>query len=237
MGRSARLRARSAGSGLVVVGIVGLGLGAGGGAGFGQVVGGAGIDLPTSKQIAAPVPGDPQRTNGLPLSMAVSPDGRWVVTVNAGYGTWESGYMQSLAVVDTRTGKVTDSPDERTLVNARQTLYSGLVFSADGRHLYGTVGSLSDPEGKEAGDTGNGVVVYGFADGRLTRERVIKIALQPLAGRAADEAGWRGGRGAGRAVSGGDRAGAQAVGGPGGPGSWEGGGRYRSAAGCGQSFR
>ncbi len=140
------------------------------------------IDLPTSKQISRPVPGQPQRLNSLPISMAVSPDGRWVVTVNAGYGTWESGYMQSLAVVDTRTGAVTDSPDERTMVEAGQTLYSGLAFSADGRHLYGTVGSLTDPEGKKKGDTGNGIVVYGFADGRLTRERVLKIGLQALAG-------------------------------------------------------
>ena len=139
------------------------------------------IDLPTSKQIGRPAPGAPQRTNGLPMSMAVSPDGRWVVTVDAGYGTWESGYRQSLSVVDTRTGAVVDSPDERTMVGAKQTLYSGLAFSGDGRHLYGSVGSISDPEGKEAEDTGSGVVVYGFADGKLTRERVVKIPLQKLA--------------------------------------------------------
>ena len=63
---------------------------------------GQAIDLPTSKQIVRPVPGSPQRLNGLPMSMAVSPDGRYVVTVNAGYGTFESNYMQSLAVIDTR---------------------------------------------------------------------------------------------------------------------------------------
>ncbi len=33
--------------------------------------------------------------------MAVSPDRRYVVTVNAGYGTYESQYEQSLAVLDT----------------------------------------------------------------------------------------------------------------------------------------
>ena len=54
---------------------------------FGQA-----IDLPTSKQIVRPVPGGPQRLNSLPMSMAVSPDGRYVVTVNAGYGTFESQY-------------------------------------------------------------------------------------------------------------------------------------------------
>ena len=53
---------------------------------------GQAIDLPTSKQIVRPVPGSPQRMNSLPMSMAVSPDGRYVVTVNAGYGTFESEY-------------------------------------------------------------------------------------------------------------------------------------------------
>ncbi len=162
----------------VVTGLVWFGAGVA----LAQTGGGAGIDLPTSKQIARPAPGDPQRINGLPTSMAVSPDGRWVVTVNAGYGTFESGYMQSLTVVDTRTGKAVDSPDARTLVDARQTLYSGLAFSADGRHLYGSIASLTDPEGKREGDTGSGVQVYGFADGRLTRERVLKLPMQPLAG-------------------------------------------------------
>ena len=61
-------------------------------------------DLPTSKQLIGPIPGHPQRLNSLPMSMAVSPDGRYVVTVNAGYGTFESNYEQSLAVLDTQTG-------------------------------------------------------------------------------------------------------------------------------------
>ena len=42
------------------------------------------IDLPSSKQLIGKAPGHPQRTNGLPISMAVSLDGRYVVTVNAG---------------------------------------------------------------------------------------------------------------------------------------------------------
>src|ERR1700742_2203557 len=97
---------------------------------------GAGDRSATSKQIVRPVPGGPQRINSLPMSMAISPDGRWVVTVNAGYGTVESGYKQSLAVLDTKTGEVQDYPDERTGLKAKQTLYSGLAFSADGKHLY-----------------------------------------------------------------------------------------------------
>src|SRR6266851_1157164 len=151
---------------------------------FGQA-----IDLPTSKQIVRPVPGSPQRLNSLPMSMAVSPDGRYVVTVNAGYGTFESGYMQSLAVMDTRTGTVADFPDGRTPVDAKQTLYSGLAFSGDGRHVYASMGSISDPMGDGGKKVGNGVVVYGFGGssdgssdgGKIVPERMIRIPLQQLA--------------------------------------------------------
>src|SRR5260370_32756687 len=97
---------------------------------------GQAIDLPTSKQIVRPVPGSPQRLNSLPMSMAVSPNGRYVVTVNAGYGTFESGYMQSLAVMDTTTGTVADYPDDRTVIGAKQTLYLGLAFNRDGRAIF-----------------------------------------------------------------------------------------------------
>ena len=138
------------------------------------------IDLPTSKQLP-PVPGAPQRLNSLPMSMAASPDGRYVVTVNAGYGTYESGYMQSLAVVDTRTGKVEDFPDDRTGLDAKQTLYSGLAFSADGRQVYASMASLTNPVGDGAKKTGSGVVVYGFENGKITRSRFLPIGLQKLA--------------------------------------------------------
>ena len=72
------------------------------------------VDLPSSKQIVGVAPGNPQRVNSEPVSMAVSPDGRYVVTVNAGYGTFESKYEQSLAVMDTRTGRVVDFDDGQT---------------------------------------------------------------------------------------------------------------------------
>jgi DNA-binding beta-propeller fold protein YncE len=145
-------------------------------AGVGQA-----IDLPTSKEIVRPVPGSPKRLNSLPMSMAVSPDGRYVVTVNAGYGTFESGYMQSLAVMDRRTGIVTDFPDDRTLVGAKQTLYSGLAFSRDGKHIYASMGSTSDPVGDGEKKVGNGVVVFGFSEGKIVQEGMLKIGLQQLA--------------------------------------------------------
>jgi DNA-binding beta-propeller fold protein YncE len=138
------------------------------------------IDLPTSKQIVRPVPGGPRRLNSLPMTMAVSPDGRYVVTVNAGYGTFESKYAQSLAVMDTKTGTLADFPDANTGPGSKQTLYSGLAFSGDGRHIYASMGSESDPLGEKKSDTGSGVVVYGFNDGRITREGLLKIPLQQL---------------------------------------------------------
>ena len=137
------------------------------------------INLPTSKEINGVVPGGPQQLGSLPVSMAVSPDGRWVVTVNGGYGSYESKYAQSLAVLDTLTGKVVDSPDLRTVRDSPQVLFSGLAFSADGTKLYGSIDSATDPEGKKG--TGSGVQVYSFKDGVLARERILKIAPAKLA--------------------------------------------------------
>src|ERR1035437_9813062 len=150
---------------------------------WGAICGGAqSIDLPTSKQIIGEVPGHSQRLNSLPISMAVSPDKRYVVTVNAGYGTFESKYDQSLAVFDTQTGALSDFPDDRTQVHkAKQTLYSGLAFSRDGSHVYASMGSITDPTGKDKGDTGNGVVVYSFNAGKIAPERFIPLPIQQLA--------------------------------------------------------
>ena len=139
------------------------------------------VNLPTSKQLIGEIPGHPQRLNSLPISMAVSPDGRYVVTVNAGYGTFESQYEQSLAVLNTQTGVLADFPDARTPGNARQTLYSGLAFSRDGSHVYASMGSTSDPLGKGKNATGSGVVVYSFKEGKIAPERMIPLPLQQLA--------------------------------------------------------
>lgn len=139
------------------------------------------IDLSTSKQLIGKIPGHPQRLNGLPSSMAVSPDGRYVVTVNDGYGTFESSYDQSLAVMDTETGTVADFPDVRTQVKAKQTLYSGLAFSRDGKHVYASMASLTDPTGNGKDAVGNGVLVYSFTAGKIAPERMIALPLQQLA--------------------------------------------------------
>jgi YVTN family beta-propeller protein len=139
------------------------------------------IDLSTSKQLIEEIPGHPQRLNSLPISMAVSPDGRYVVTVNAGYGTFESQYEQSLAVLETQTGKLTDFPEGRAPARARQTLYSGLAFSRDGSRLYASMASLTDPLGNGKDETGSGILVYRFAAGKIAPERFIPLPLQQLA--------------------------------------------------------
>lgn len=139
------------------------------------------IDLPTSKQLFVPAPGEPQRLNSLPISLAVSPDGKWVVALNAGYGTWESNYAQSLAVVNTATGAVKDFPDARVGERAPQTFFSGLAFSADGTKVYASMASTTDPVGGGKGKTGNGVVVYGFDAGELTPQGFLKLPLVKLA--------------------------------------------------------
>jgi DNA-binding beta-propeller fold protein YncE len=139
------------------------------------------VDLPTSKQLIGEIPGHPLRLNSLPMTMAISPDGRFVVTVNAGYGTVESHYQQSLSVLDTSTGAVEDFPDERTPIGASQTLFSGLAFARDGRHLYASMGSLTVPDGDGKKATGNGVVVYSFRAGQIAPQRFLPLPLQRLA--------------------------------------------------------
>ncbi len=139
------------------------------------------LDLPSSKQMELPLPGAPFKTNSLPMSLVVSPDGRYAATLNAGYGTAESHYEQSVLVVDLQTGRSVDFPDARTGLRAHQTLYQGLAWSRDGGHLFASVASLTAPTGDRADTTGNAIAVYSFADGRLTPERLIPIPLQKLA--------------------------------------------------------
>ncbi|TCK74071.1 beta-propeller fold lactonase family protein [Acidipila rosea] len=147
---------------------------------FAAALGAQQINLPTSKQLALPVPGDPQKLNSLPMATAWSPDHRYLAIVNAGFGTLESNYEQSIAVLDTETGKLADFPDDRTGNGAKQTLYSGIAFSLDGKHLYASFDSLTAPEGGDAKHTGNAIAVYGFANGTITPERLIPVPLQRL---------------------------------------------------------
>jgi len=138
------------------------------------------VRLPSSKVLLNPLPGQPQRTNSFPTAVALSPDGRYLALLNNGRGTEESGYQQSISVLDLQTNKLFDYPDARLQINARQTFFLGLAFSDDGKRLYVSFASLTDPEGKLTGDTGNGIAVYAFTDGRVMPQRFLKIPLQPL---------------------------------------------------------
>ena len=138
------------------------------------------IPLSTSKTLLEPVPGEPQRTNSLPVTAALSPDGKYLALLNNGFGSAESNYRQSIAVLDLATNQLRDFPDARLAQHAQQTYFLGLAWSGDGRELYASMASLTDPEGKKPGNTGNGIAVYRFADGALTPERFLKLPLAPL---------------------------------------------------------
>ena len=133
------------------------------------------MNLSTSKRLLLAAPGHPQETNSFPAILAVSPDGRYAVTLNQGYGTSESHGDQSLAVLDLRDGSVTDFPEPRLRLAARQAYFMGLQFSLDGRRIYASMGSLTDPTAARPGDTGDGIAVYSFDAGRVDFERFCRI--------------------------------------------------------------
>jgi DNA-binding beta-propeller fold protein YncE len=141
------------------------------------------INLPTSKGLTLPVPGFLARTNGFPATIALSPDGRYAALLNQGYGTQESGARQSIAILDLSNNQLHDFPDDRLSdeYSTRQSYFIGLAFSRDGKHLYASMGSITDPTGEKPKSTGNGIAVYKFADGQITPERFLKIAPQPIA--------------------------------------------------------
>jgi DNA-binding beta-propeller fold protein YncE len=141
------------------------------------------VNLPTGKTLTLPVPGYLARTNSFPATIAVSPDGRYAALLNQGYGTQEAGARQSIAILDLSNNQLHDFPDDRLTddPSTRQTYFIGLAFSSDGKHVYASMGSITDPIGEKPKSTGNGIAVYKFADGQVTPERFIKIAPQPIA--------------------------------------------------------
>ncbi len=173
-----------------------VGFASGGGAGLMRVGSGRGSagrrsTCRRASRSRRPVPGEPQRLNSLPMSMAVSPDGRWVVTVNAGYGTWESGYMQSLAVVDTRTGAVADLPDDADTGGGGADAVLGAGVQ---RGRTASVWDDCEPdgpggeEGRRYGERDRGVRVCGREADAGAGDEDSAAAV----GRgAANEAGWR----------------------------------------------
>jgi DNA-binding beta-propeller fold protein YncE len=136
--------------------------------------------LPTSKMLTVPSPGRIGSTNSFPATMVVSSDGRYAALLDDGYGTQETLAQQSISVLDLKTNQIVEYPDARFDEESHQSYFLGLAFSSDGRHLYASVGSLTDPTGARPGNLGNGIAVYRFSEGKVAPERFIPIALQPL---------------------------------------------------------
>ena len=130
--------------------------------------------MPNAK-ILAQVPGNPRRINNFPTAAALSPDGRFAVFLHSGFGAYTSNQKQSLTVLDLETDTSRDFPNDRLGRTAKQTFFLGLAFSLDGRHLYASLASLTDPLGKGKGNTGNGIAVYTFENGEVAPERFMSL--------------------------------------------------------------
>jgi DNA-binding beta-propeller fold protein YncE len=139
------------------------------------------IPLPTSKVLNAPSPGRLGAVNSFPAAIALSPDDRYAALLNNGYGTQKTQAQQSITILDLRTNELSDYPDGRLSDTAHQSYFLGLAFSSDGHHLYASMGSITDATGTKSGNTGNGIAVYRFDDGKVMPERFLKIAPQKVA--------------------------------------------------------
>lgn len=136
------------------------------------------IQLPDGRLLGE-VPGHPRPINNLATASAVSPDGRFVVFLHSGYGAYSEDHKhsyQSLTVLNVADDTLADFPDQRLDHEARQTYFLGLAFSLDGKHLYASIASLTDPLGKKSGDTGNGIAFYSFNQGKIAPEKFLRIA-------------------------------------------------------------
>ena len=139
------------------------------------------INLPSSKKLISPAPGDPQKVDSFPVTAALSPDGKYLALLNSGFGTMAGNLRQGITIIDTASNKSQFFPDDRLGKQATQTYFIGLAFSSDGSRLFASIGSLSDPLAKKKGSLGNGIAVYKFDGGLVTPDRFISIAPQPLA--------------------------------------------------------
>ena len=138
------------------------------------------VHLPSSKLLQLPSPGGPQPTNSFPTAAALRPDGKYLAILNNGYGTAESRFQQSIALLDLPSNRLRDFPDPRLVLHAKQSYFLGLAWSSDGASLYASMASVTDPDGKNPGDTGNGVAVYRLQNGMLLAERFVKLPRAPL---------------------------------------------------------
>ena len=130
-------------------------------------------------RLLSEVPGHPRPVNNLATAAAVSPDGRFVVFLHSGFGSYSEDHKhtyQSLTVLNVQSDALEEFPETRFDRNARQTYFLGLAFSLDGKHLYASMASYSDPLGTKPGSTGNGIAVYKFDNGGISPEKFLPIA-------------------------------------------------------------
>ncbi len=139
------------------------------------------IPLPSSKVLNTPSPGRIGSTNSFPVTIALSPDSQYAALLNNGYGTQQSQARQSIAILNLSSNQLEDFPDARLAEGAYQSYFLGLAFGSDGTRLYASIGSITDPTGAKPGNTGNGIAVYKFENGKLSSERFIKIPPQKIA--------------------------------------------------------
>src|SRR5437899_9789298 len=133
------------------------------------------VNLPNGR-VLTEAPGHPRPINNLPTNAVLSPDKKFAVFLHSGYGSYSSGEKQSLTVLNLATNDIKDFPDDRLGHEAHQTYFLGLAFSLDGHRLYASMASFTDPLGKKSGDTGNGIAVYAFDNGRITPEKFLPLA-------------------------------------------------------------
>src|SRR5207249_6718371 len=101
-----------------------------------------------------------------------------VVFLHSGYGAYSEDSKhsyQSLSVLNVGTDTLRDFPEPRLDHGAHQTYFLGLAFSLDGKRLYASMASYTDPLGKIEGDTGNGIAVYLFEDGKIAPEKFLPL--------------------------------------------------------------
>ena len=139
------------------------------------------IPLPSSKVLTAPSPGRIGAVNSFPAKIALSPDGHYAALLNNGYGTQQTQAHQSITILDLATNQLNDFPDVRLSDTAHQTYFLGLAFGSDGKHLYASMGSITDPTGAKPGNTGNGIAIYRIQNGKVTSDGFLKIAPQKIA--------------------------------------------------------
>ena len=139
------------------------------------------VHLPTSKSLMGAMPGTIASLNGFTPTIALSRrDQRYAALLNDGYGSQKNQAHQSIVIFDLSTNRLTDFPDDRLGEEAHQSYFIGLAFSSDGNHLYASIGSITDPTGERPGDTGNGIAVYRFREGKIAPERFIRISPQKI---------------------------------------------------------